>query len=83
MVLSIKDPEADRLARELAAVTGEPITTVVRDALAIRLAAVRARAATTAGEDLWGIIERGRRRRVLDSRSAEEILGYDEHGLPA
>ncbi|MDE3204797.1 MAG: type II toxin-antitoxin system VapB family antitoxin [Acidobacteriota bacterium] len=29
MTISIKDPEADRLARELSAVTGESITTAV------------------------------------------------------
>ena len=27
-------------------------------------------------------IERARARRLLDARSAEEILGYDDDGLP-
>jgi antitoxin VapB len=37
MVLHIRDPEADRLARELAARTGQPITRVVVEALRDRL----------------------------------------------
>ena len=38
MALSIKDPEADRLARELAARTGETLTEAVVVALRERLA---------------------------------------------
>ncbi len=37
MVLNIKDPEAERLARELAARTGETITETVVKALRERL----------------------------------------------
>ncbi|GAB3170386.1 type II toxin-antitoxin system antitoxin VapB30 [Myceligenerans halotolerans] len=82
MVLNIKDPETDGLARELARETGESITTALRTAVRDRLAAVRAQqAAKPSGLD--EIIARGRARRNLDLRSAEEILGYDEHGLPA
>lgn len=32
---------------------------------------------------LADIIERGRSRPVLDDRGAEEIIGYDEHGVPS
>lgn len=82
--LNIKDPETDRLARELAEATGETITVAARVALQERLARVRARrnAAGQAAE-LEAIIRRGRARQVLDERSAEDIIGYDEHGLPA
>lgn len=38
MALSIKDPETDRLARAVAALTGESLTTAIRTALAERLA---------------------------------------------
>lgn len=82
MALSIKDPETDVMARELAALTGQPITVAVRAALEDRLAAVRARRETVA-DDTWAIIERGRRRALLDTRTAEEILGYDSVGLPS
>ena len=37
MALSIKDPETDRLARELAKTTGESITEAIRAALRERL----------------------------------------------
>jgi antitoxin VapB len=43
MVLSLKDPEADRLAREVAARTGETLTTAVVVALWERLARLRGR----------------------------------------
>jgi len=83
VALNIKDAETDRLARELAAEAGESITMATRRALEERLARVRARKsarAETVGLDEF--IRRGRQRAVLDSRSSDEILGYDEHGLP-
>jgi antitoxin VapB len=83
VALNIKDPVTDRLARELAEATGESITVAARRALEERLARVRARAAAgPASEQLQELISRGRRRGRGDPRPAEEILGYDEHGLP-
>ncbi len=81
MALNIKDPETDRLARELAELSGLSITSVVHDALEDRLTVIRARlrAATPALEE---IITRGRARSVIDTRSEDEILGYDDQGLP-
>ncbi|WP_395727827.1 type II toxin-antitoxin system VapB family antitoxin [Nakamurella sp.] len=83
MVLNIKDAETDRLARELAAEAGESITVATRRALQERLARIRARQAV-AGSDLGldEYIRRGRERAVLDARPGDEVLGYDEHGLP-
>jgi antitoxin VapB len=84
VALNIKDPETDRLARELAEATGETITVAARVALAERLARVRARrnAAGQAAE-LNAIVQRGRARSMLDDRTAEEVMGYDDRGLPA
>jgi antitoxin VapB len=84
MTLSIKDPEADRLARELAASTGESLTTAVSTALRERLERVRG-AGRKDGlvEELTAIAIRCAALPVLDDRSANEILGYDEVGLPA
>ncbi|MDO5535618.1 MAG: type II toxin-antitoxin system VapB family antitoxin [Propionibacteriaceae bacterium] len=83
MALFIDDPATDALVRELAAETGESITVAARIAIEERLARVRARATSPDVEDeVRAIIARGRERAVLDDRSAEEILGYDEHGLP-
>jgi antitoxin VapB len=83
MVLNIKDPETDRLARELAAETGESITVAARRALEERLVRVRARRkAAPAAEELREVILRARARAVVDDRSPEEIIGYDDLGLP-
>ena len=84
MALNIKDPETDRLARELAAATGESITEAARRAIEERLSRVRARQhAAQDMSSLYDIIERARSMPTLDDRSADEILGFDEDGLPA
>lgn len=84
MALNIKDERTDRLARELARVTGETITVAARTAIEERLARVLAEAAhRTEDRPLTDIIRRGRARDDLTTRSAEEIIGYDERGLPA
>ncbi|HVL28535.1 MAG TPA: type II toxin-antitoxin system VapB family antitoxin [Acidimicrobiales bacterium] len=83
MALNIKDARTDRLARELAELTGQPITIAVREAIEAQLAALRRRRRVAPGADLSSIIVRGRARRTLDVGSEDEILGYGEHGLPA
>ncbi|GEK80122.1 type II toxin-antitoxin system VapB family antitoxin [Agrococcus baldri] len=82
MALNIKDPETDRLARELAQATGETITVAARRAIEERLRRVRARSASGVEAQVQAIIERGRARTPLDDRGADEILGYDAVGLP-
>ena len=83
MALSIKDPEADRLARELATRTGETLTEAVVVALRERLARETGRArAVPLAEELAAIRRRCAALPVLDTRSAEEILGIDHDGLP-
>lgn len=81
MALNIKDPTTDRLARELAELSGVPITTAVREALEERLVVLRSRAHAKA-PGLDAIIARGRARPTLDTRPEDEILGYDASGLP-
>jgi antitoxin VapB len=84
VALSIKDPEADRLARELAARTGETLTEAVVVALRERLARVTGRARSIPlREELAAIRHRCASLPVLDGRTADEILGYDERGVPA
>ncbi len=83
MALNIKDERTDRVARELARETGEPITTATRIALEERLARIRAQRTRTASvSELSEIIRRGRRRPLLDHRPDDAILGYDSAGLP-
>jgi antitoxin VapB len=83
MALSIKDPETERLARTLAARTGETLTVATRRALEERLRRVGSGARKAALlEDLAASRRRWKALPVLDSRGAEAILGYDENGLP-
>ncbi|HEY1974174.1 MAG TPA: type II toxin-antitoxin system VapB family antitoxin [Pseudonocardia sp.] len=84
MALSIKDPEADRLARELAARTGETLTEAVIVALRERLARQQGRTrAVPLQEELAAIRRRCAALPVLDDRTPDAILGYDNHGLPS
>lgn len=84
MPLSIKDPEADRLAREVARITGETITQAVVTSLRDRLEKERARRRNIEAvvEDARAIADHFASLPVLDDRPEDEILGYDEHGLP-
>ena len=82
MAISIKDPETDRLARALAAATGESLTDAIRLALRDRLERESHRARRGISAEVRRIQERIARLPVLDPRSPDELLGYDEHGLP-
>jgi antitoxin VapB len=84
MALSLKDDETDRLAREVASLTGESLTEAVRRALAERLARERRKRGEVAGlaSRLDALALEGAALPDLDRRGADEIIGYDEHGLP-
>ena len=83
MALSFKDPETDRLARELADRTGESLTTAVTVALRERLARVRTRTRRRPlVDDLREIGRRVAALPTLDDRPEDDILGYDDRGLP-
>jgi antitoxin VapB len=83
MALSIKDPETERLARNLAQLTGENITTATKRAIEERLRRVRGRSRRAALlADMAEIRRRWSAMPVLDNRTQEEILGYDANGLP-
>jgi antitoxin VapB len=85
MALSIKSPEADRLARRLAAATGETITIAITVALRQRLNLVERKSLSKAAllEEIRAISHHCASLPVLDTRSEDEILGYDENGIPA
>jgi antitoxin VapB len=82
MPLSIKDPETEQLARDLARRTGESITTATKRALEERLRRVSgSRQRERLLEDLAAIRRRCAELPVLDTRQPDEILGYDKDGL--
>ena len=81
MSLNIKDPEAHRLAQQIARATGETMTRVVTEALRERLSRLERRSARASVEELLAIAERAAshvKRPLVDHA---ELL-YDEHGLP-
>ena len=84
MPLSIKDPEADRLARAVAQRTGETLTQAVINALRERLAREerKEQAIESLVEDVMEIGRHCASLPLLDARSAADIIGYDENGLP-
>jgi len=80
MALSIKNDEADQLARELAETTGESITDAVVISLRQRLERERRKPRTS--KKLLDLAAEVVTYPVLDDRTPNEILGYDEVGLP-
>jgi antitoxin VapB len=83
MALNIRNPETERLATELARQTGESKTEAVTKALRDRLVRVRReRTKRRLADELEEIGKHCASLPVLDARRAEEILGYDEIGLP-
>ena len=84
MPLNIKDPEVYQLARQVSDLTGETLTDAVRGALRERLRR-EAHAQTDPQwiEKLREISDRCAARPVLDKRSDDELVGYDEFGVPA
>lgn len=80
MALNIKNTEADRLARELSEITGETITETVIKSLTERLEREKNKQANPLSmeQELLSIAERYHALPTLDSRTDEEILGYDD-----
>jgi len=83
VALNIRNEDAERLAATLARLTGETKTEAVTRALRDRLARVRAeRSRRRLADELDDIGLHCARLPVRDARTADEILGYDEHGVP-
>ena len=84
MALSLKDKETDSLARQIASLTGETLTEAVRISLSERLRRERLKRgkAPSLEDELQAIFRHMDALPNLDARSADEIIGYDENGLP-
>jgi len=90
MAMNIKDPEAERLATEVAARTGESKTAAVRTALQERLERLNAvRDADKRGADFVRFLREEIRPQIPPERvgkpvtkaEREEILGYGPDGI--
>ena len=83
MALNIRNPDAEELAEALAKLAGETKTEAVTRALRDRLARLRRdRTGRRLADELDEIARHCARLPVRDSRTPDEILGYDEQGLP-
>jgi antitoxin VapB len=81
VALNIKNPAAEKLAREVARQTGESLTEAVRRSLEERLERLKdPQPAPDLVETLLAIGRRCSSLPDLDTRDADEILGHDEHG---
>jgi len=84
MAISIKNDQTELLARKLAELTGETITEAIRAAVEEKYQRLqRARSSRSIASDLNEIALRCARRPVISNLSDDEILGYDEMGMPA
>ncbi|MGH9490684.1 MAG: type II toxin-antitoxin system VapB family antitoxin [Terriglobales bacterium] len=83
MALNLRNPEAEQLAAEVARRTGETKTQAVIRALRERLARInQERRRRSLADELEAIADHCARLPVLDTRPADEVLGYAERGLP-
>jgi antitoxin VapB len=85
MALNIRDPEVHRLARAVADATGETMTEAVRNALAQRLRQMNEVPEAERRRRIEAAMELARRFAELpveDARPVDELLAYDEDGLP-
>lgn len=81
MALNIKDPETDRLVRDLADLTGLTITDVIRVAVREKMVREARRRERGSMDRIRAIVRAYNALPVIDPRTPEEML-YDEHGLP-
>ena len=84
MALNIKNPETEKLARELARRRGQGITEAVTEVLRREVERERRKPRRDDKEkfhrDIDEIVRRFNELPVVDDRSPDEILGYNEHG---
>ncbi len=84
MALNIKNPETEKLVRELARRRGQGITEALTDVVRREVERERMKPRRESYEEfsrrIEEIVERVRQLPVLDDRSPDEIIGYNEHG---
>jgi len=84
MALSIRNPKAEQLAREVAAQSGETMTAAIIHALEERLQRLTGmRVAPDLVAEIQEVSRRCRALPDLDERTGDQILGYDDAGVPS
>ena len=90
MPLNIKNPEVERLAAEVADLSGETKTEAIRKALLERRVRLRQQASGVGGtarlqrfleREVWARVPPDQVGRMPDRAEREEMLGYGESGV--
>lgn len=82
MPLSIRNERAELLAREVGNLTGKSLTQVIIEALEEKLERLKgSRLSSNMLDEVMAISRRCSALPDIDTRSADEILGYDEFGV--
>ena len=79
MALSIRNPEVEALARDLASRAGTGITEVILEALKERKSRLESEKEARY-ERIMAILSRVDQLPILDHRTPEEIVGFNEFG---
>jgi antitoxin VapB len=83
MAMSIKNDATERLARQVASETGESLTRAIQKSLEERWQRLKAkRRDRVLSGQVEDLLRRVDSLPTQDSRPEDEILGYDEHGMP-
>ena len=86
MALVIDNPGTERLVEELARKTGHKPDEAIAELIREKLGAGERASGPLDPPDIWerirDIQDRVAAMPDLDTRSADEIIGYDEHGIP-
>ena len=80
MRVEIDDPTFEAALRELSAAIGEPENVLIQTAVKEKLERVRRAKGKINWDKIHAIQERVAQMPVLDDRSADELVGYNEFG---
>jgi len=84
MAMSIKSLDVERLARQVAAKTGESLTGAIHKALEERMGRLEEQEKKSLLlAQLEEIVHRVDQLPVRDNRAPDELMGYDQDGLPS
>ena len=83
MTMNIKDPAVHKMAKEIAAQTGESVTEVVRVALMERKERLLEQTRKTSLTEIHAVLEGIRATKPIGPWIDVNEFLYDDHGLPA
>ncbi len=81
--MMIGSPRVEDLATQLARATGEDVETAVARAIEERLSRLSPSLKTARREALQAFFDTAGAARTGDRRSSDDVIGFDEFGLPA